>query len=253
MKPKIKLLDMNSNKFFLLVFLIPFLFSACKDDKAGQLEIVYKLQYDGSPLVMFQEYEYPDGRKIEFTRFSFYTSDVKLDQEVLKDVEFHNLTVNNVDLDGATNGYSWIIDDVPSGDYDNLIFNIGLTEDQNSKTPEDFSTDHPLARSAEHWFNWNSYVFAKVEGKIDTNTDGEKNQSIALHLGSNSAKRSISLSKNTTISSDEKAVIEVTIDLYDFFGGADNTYDIDNNPMLHKLEQMPQVVELADNFKNSVK
>ena len=57
------------------------------------------------PLVMQQDYRYPDGRKVRFTRVSFYISDLTFsgdDRAVLiKDVDFVDLTSSHSSLNNA--------------------------------------------------------------------------------------------------------------------------------------------------------
>ena len=63
----------------LLTFLSMSIFLiSCGGDDDNTAVINLKLEYAGEPLVMFQEFDYPDGNKIEFSRISFYISDIEL-------------------------------------------------------------------------------------------------------------------------------------------------------------------------------
>lgn len=218
---------------------------------SGSLELNLKLVYDNEPLVMFQDYTYPDGRTLAFTRFSFFTSNISLDDRVISPIAFHNLTNNNALELGAEKGLPYTINNIPAGTYSELNLSIGVPEDLNAMDPGDFSADHPLARSAEHWFSWKSYVFVKVEGNLDSNGDGTKDLPIALHLGGDDAFRSISYPKNIEIISNQINKQELTIDLYKFFGEGSDLYNIDANPQIHSLSQNDAVVELADKLENT--
>jgi hypothetical protein len=223
-----------------------------KEDSTGDLSITMNLVYNGEPLIMFQNYEYPDGRTINFSRFSMYLSDIKLDEQLISDVEYHNITDSHIDLASAQDGYQWEIKDIESGDYNNLNFGVGVNETQNAKDPGEFESGHPLAKPAEHWFSWSSYIFLKLEANMDSNNDGTNDFPIALHLGSNDAYKLINLNKAIRINEGETTETSIIIDLYEFLGGEDNTYDVDSNPQIHSLEQKDAVVELANNIPNSI-
>jgi len=250
--------DKNLNKILLkisLFALVLFTLASCDDneDSTGDLNLSIHLIYNGEPLVMFQDYEYPDGRTINFSKFSMYTSDVKLDTKVVSDVAFHNLTDSHVDLSGATEGYQWMIKEIEPKNYSNLTFGLGVNETQNAKDPGIFESGHPLAKPAEHWFSWSSFIFLKLEANMDSNGDGIKDLPIALHLGDDEAYRIISLDKSIEINADEMTESNISIDIFEFLGGSDTTYDVDTNPQIHSLAQKSAVVELANNLETSVK
>lgn len=241
-------------KLALFILSITFIYG-CTDseDTNGDLEITMNLVYNGEPLIMFKDYEYPDGRTINFSRFSLYMSDIKLDEQLISDVEYHTLTESHIDLIGAENGYTWTIKDIEPGDYSSLNFGVGVNETQNAKDPGDFESGTPLAKPAEHWFSWSSFIFLKVEANMDSNNDGNNDFPIALHLGDDDAYRVINLNKSISIKEDEVSKTNLTFDIYEFLGGAENTYDVDSNPQIHSLEQKDAVIELANNISKSIK
>ena len=219
----------------------------------GTLDLNIKLKYNDEPLVMFQNYEYPDGRLISFNRFSFYISELKLDDTKVKDVEYINLTNANADLSVSTIGYDWVLPRIAPGNYENMNFLVGVTSENNEKTPGEYANGTPLANPAEHWFSWNSYIFLKVEGYIDLDNNGDRETGFALHLGSNDALRAINLPNDISINSGARTSSEMVIDLYDFFGGDGEKYDIDANTSIHALAQLDAVVSLSNNIPQSFK
>jgi hypothetical protein len=249
--------EVDIMKIYRLVFYIlgVFIILGCsdKEDSTGDLNITMNLIYNGEPLIMFQDYEYPDGRTINFSRFSLYLSDMKLDEQLISDVGFYTITDSHVDLAGATAGYQWQIKDIEPGNYNSLNFGVGVNETQNAKDPGLFESGHPLAKPAEHWFSWSSFIFLKLEANMDSNNDGNNDFPLALHLGADDAYRIINLNKAIKITGDETSETNIIFDLYEFLGGNDNTYDVDSNPQIHSLEQLDAVVELADNIPSSVK
>ncbi len=218
----------------------------------GSVELNFKLLYNGAPLVMFEPYDYPDGKNMNFTRCSFYTSETKLDGTTINDIEFHNLTNSHASLPFANNGYTWKIDHVPTGNYNNISFNIGVPEALNNQDPGDFPSGHPLAKPAENWFSWMSFIFLKVEGKIDLDNDGIAEEGIALHTGSNQALRNIALEYPIEVEKNEIARINLVFDIYKLFDGADRIYPIEETPQIHTLSQLHAVEEISNNLTNAI-
>ena len=219
----------------------------------AKLDMNIKLQYDGQPLVMFEDYQYPDGRAINFTRFSIYTTDVKLNDQLIDEVAFHNLTNNNVTIEGAAKGLMVDVGSVPPGNYSKLSFGVGLPEHLNSKQPSEFATGHPLARAAEHWFSWGSYIFTKIEGNLDSNSDGIKNLPLSLHVGADEAYRNIELDRPLIMRSGETTEVDVIIDVKDILQNGDDIFDIDADPQIHSLDQMSAILELTNNIEKAIK
>lgn len=219
---------------------------------SGYIDFNVKLKYAGEPLIMFQPYNYPDGKKIEFTRCSFYTSELILDETEINEVEFHNLTNAHSDSQLAINGYTWMINNVPIGNYNNLSFNIGVPPELNAKDPAEFPSGHPLAKPAENWFSWQSYIFLKLEGNIDLDNDGITETGVALHLGSDEALRKFDFEYPIAVSENQSSNIRLEFDLYDFFDGPTRLYPIEEVPQIHSLSQLDAVIELADNLTTSI-
>ena len=163
------------NKYLLLLF--PFFFLACdKDDPKTEFDVQFQFQlnYDGQPLQMLKDYQYPDGKTIRFTRFSFYLSEVVLEgegksEEVL-DVTYIDLSP--LHTSGVPNETPSFTTKTTISDLSNVQFNLGLTEEMNQMVPADFGSSHPLAAPGEYWLAWDSYIFVKVEGWVDFNEDG---------------------------------------------------------------------------------
>ena len=226
------------------------LFQACKDD-GSTVAINFRLTYNDAPLVMFDEYVYPDGKVIQITRFSFYLSQLSVGQgeesKLLKDVDFINLTQSHATMEGSTNGYQYMTEEIELDGFDAIAFDFGLSETQNQKVPADFSSGHPLAQPGEYWLAWDSYIFVKIEGWIDLDSDNVAETGIALHLGSDAVRRSISMPV-----SDAGKDLNFTIDLHSIFENGGKIYDIQANPQIHSLSQLPAAEELANNLAQSI-
>ena len=238
------------NILYTIIALPVLIFFSCGDD-SSDLTMNFKLEYNGEPLVMFDEYTYPDGKTINFTRFNFYISELNLIKEGIstevKDVDYLDLTMYNLDKETSENGYDYIIRDLENIDFDGLSFNIGLTPEMNSSVPADYNSSSPLSKTSEYWLNWASYIFAKIEGNVDLDGDGSLETGVALHLGSDAILRTIQFDNM-----DGDNNIDIVIDLKEVFENG-SIYDIESTPRIHSLSQIDQASELIDNLVSSFK
>ncbi|MBT8232002.1 MAG: hypothetical protein HKO66_14340 [Saprospiraceae bacterium] len=234
---------------FLIIF-SAFFISSCGDNDPNNLIINFKLKYNNEPLVMFEEVTYPDGSKIEFTRISFYTSNYSINQDggeintPSNEAYYIDLTASHSDLELAERGLDFDTGLGINSKIDAFNFNIGVTSDINASVPQDYSSSNDLSRTGEYWSNWNSYVFTKLEGRIDIDGDGIS-EAFALHLGSDAALRNVSFSN---LNADENISLE--IDVNKIFNTG-TLYDIKTTPNIHTLQQISHINQLMDNLAGS--
>jgi hypothetical protein len=223
--------------------------TACNKDETVDVSLRFNLFYDGSPLVMFQEYAYPDGKAFQFTRVSFFISDLRLDTDqgevVIKEVDFINLTQSHSDPASAQEGFLYYTGSVPASSINRLSFNVGLTPEQNQTVPADYASGHPLARPGEYWLAWDSYIFAKIEGWVDLDGDGQVESGVALHLGSDAVQQKMAFDLESGTEN-----IQLDLELKTTFE-QDSIYDIETTPQIHTLSQLPYALELAQNLGKS--
>ena len=235
--------------FFLLIF------SSCSEDD-GEIQIKLKLEYQGTPVVMLDRFQYPDnGPEFFFLKFSMFMSNLELigDNTIeLMDIDLLNFSDSHSTLTGAEEGFVLSIKDVAPGSYTGLRFDIGVPDTLNAQSPADFSNDHPLASTAEYWEGWNSYIFMKTEGRIDLEGDDDFETGMALHIGSDAVYRSKTMSESIQINAEETTVTTITIDLYKLFVNGNDTYDIYTTPQIHTLEEIDFAIELADNLVQAI-
>ena len=222
------------------------------------LTLNFDLSYDNELFVLDREYDYPSGEKFEFSRFDMYISEVTLmkgDEEiVVADFDYLKMTETYTEEISAAKGYQYNIAGLEDGDYDGLKFNIGLTPEQNSTTPSDYPVTHPLGLSGDHWPTWNSYIFASIEGRMNIDTSNpDYEQGLSLHLGSDDAMRTINMNNNISLAGEQEQIVSINMDLRNLFVNQDEEiYDIISTPSTHSLSQIPEVIELSDNLKNSI-
>lgn len=239
--------------FSTLIFLslIVFSFQSCDDPVnlgSNQVDVTFKVEYDGEPLVMsLENYVYPGGIDMRISRFSVYLSNFKLENTSSEGVHFLNFADINTSTSNAEKGTTVALSGDENGSYSNISFDIGISQELNAMIPADFPEDSPLSKSGEYWPGWNSFIFAKTEGKLDTDNDGMYETNMSLHLGSDDARRTISL--NGTFKTGEANNSEIVIDLKNLFVGEnDAIYDVIATPAIHQLNQVDQLIELSNNL-----
>lgn len=232
-------------KAFTFLALATLLMSCGSEDDSATLN--FKLNYAGEPLVMFEEYDYPDGNKIEFSRISFYISDIALitagtsydGGEIYVD-----LTNAHADLESSNKGLGITINDIEESEIESISFNLGLSPELNSTVPSDYPSSSDLSRTGEYWSGWQSYVFAKIEGRLDRDGDGTK-EAFVLHLGSDEAVRPLSF----TNSQNDKDFM-FNLDIEKVFNTG-SIYNIAETPNIHSLGQIDIINQLMDNLAGS--
>ncbi len=223
--------------------------SSCKKDTVD-VQVNFKLTYDGEALIMLKKYQYPNGKSIIFNRFSFFLSDVNLtgdgNSKTSEGAEMLNFTNVNSSVSTAQNGLSFTLKNVEQGTYTNFSFCVGVPADLNAKKPSDFGNDSDLSTISEYWEPWKSFIFSRTEGFIDLDGDGTEEKGFALHTGGDAALICLDAADNFTVTEEENT-ITINIDLKKLFGDS-KIYDIAANPQIHSLSQTPQVEELAGNL-----
>jgi len=239
----------NTNEMKILyTFLALSLFLISCGGNDDNAVINFKLEYDGEPLVMFQEYDYPDGNIIEFSRVSFYLTNISLANEGIAYTGgevYVDLTTAHADLESANKGLDLVLDNIEEKKIDVLSFDLGLSPTLNATVPSDYPSSNDLSRTGEYWSNWNSYVFAKIEGRMDRDGDGIKD-GFTLHLGSDAAARSLNFDN-----AEGDNEMELTIDVEKVFNTG-SLYNLVETPNIHSLNQIDKINQLMDNLASSI-
>jgi hypothetical protein len=233
----------------LLGALIVLSFISCGDDEIADAEIRFRLQYNDAPLVMFENVNYPDGKRMYFSRVSFFIEDFTVKGEentVLFERDYFDLADDHLSVGEAEQGTMIARATLAPGDY-TASFTIGVDPAMNARVPAEFTSDNVLSNAAEYWPGWKSYVFAKVEGFIDVDGDDITETGFALHLGGDEALRTINVTDKMALDKNNKTMY-VDIDLSRMFMNNGSMYDIASNPQIHSPEQNPLVQILADNL-----
>jgi len=223
---------------YLYFSLLSLLIFSCKSDD-DKLKLNFQLEYDSNPLVMFEPVDYPGGNKILISKVSFYISALSILHDDnpsgatfdVKDVDYIDLTNAHADLKSAEEGLA-VEYDLPTTNIDQVFMIVGLNSNLNATVPTDYSSSNDLSLAGEYWPGWESYIFAKIEGMIDLDGDGTLEQQVALHLGSNEARREI-----ITTNLDNETELNISIDIKKVFEHDGEIYDIATTPQIHTINE----------------
>lgn len=226
--------------------------ASCKDDPAateGTVTIHFKAVYDEAPLRMFNTLPFENGQSLEFTHLSMIISDLQLlrqgTAELLDEVEIVNLTFDNTTA--AEAGYTLTISGVPTGSYDGIRFGVGVPADVNAKKPADFPSSNPLSNTAYYWTPWNSYIFMKTEGRLDTLGNGTTDLGFALHTGSDALYRILDANIPLSIEEGIETNLDVVIDYKKVLQGV----DIKANPQNHSPDDITTITAIVNNLSTA--
>lgn len=250
------------NIFFFLILLGLFTSTSCKDDGGGNLGMLgdvtlkFKAFYGDEPLIMNQAYTYVDGTPIKFSKFQFFISNISLGQETggitdAVEVDLIDFT-DSTDPTMAAEGFSMIGSDIPVGNYSTINFGVGVAADLNRTKPADYGNTHPLSETTDYWSGWESYIFTKIEGRLDLDGDGVfDDQSIVYHLGGDDAFRDAVYAKAFTVEEDATTTVNLDIDLSKILVRSETDYfDITNTNAIHEDEVL--VGYLMDNYSTAI-
>ncbi|HJW28031.1 MAG TPA: MbnP family protein [Saprospiraceae bacterium] len=207
--------------------------SCKKDATEGSFKIHYKATYDGQPLSTFTPFPYAGSDQVQFTLLTYLVSDLTLlngnNEEALDDIELVNLSFDNPT--DAGNGYTITYDKIPAKNYDGIRFGIGVPADVNQKKPADFPSQNPLSNTSYYWQAWNSFIFSKTEGTLDTLGGGSFDLGFAFHTGSDEFFRTLQGSLPINIEDGKTTELSIAVDYKKLLDGIDIVaYPINHNP-----------------------
>lgn len=246
-------------KLFVAAFMSILMISCGNEDEQqgnGNLKIVFKANYDGSPLVMYDEYDY-DGGTIFLSTSEFYVSNFELqsngsDTGFLSEVvDYLDFTETNDNVANAEAGITVTIEGIPSGTYNGLNFGMGLDESINSTKPEDYASSNVM-QEGDYWPGWTSFIFSKLQGTYNDN-QGVDNLAFLFHLGRDDIYRTIQMSSEIEIRENETTEYILEIDHKELFTRDGEFFSIKDSPINHTLDNFESMEYIADNFQQALK
>lgn len=224
--------------------------SSCKKDEedVSRVRMEFTATVGMDDYAPFTDYTYYNGEKFTINKVVFYIANIDLvkedgSMERLSDIEYVDLSDPLVPGEMA-----FTFDNVPSGDYHSIRFGLGVPADLNAKTPADFGVDHPLAIESMYWDAWDSYIFSKTEGRIDTTGDGETDIAYLYHTGIDDLYMNLEATQDFSLEADEEKVVHFNLDVKKLFGTPSDYIDIKTKPMSHNPADLEIAREIMMNY-----
>jgi hypothetical protein len=224
--------------------------TSCKEDEEkGSLTLHFIPWYDEQTLQTLTVHPFENGQQIRFNLMSMLVSDLRLfdqsSEEILDDIEQVDISFD--ELQAAEDGYSMTIGDIPAGSYDGIRLGIGVPPDVNQKTPADFPSSSPLSKTGNYWVAWNSYIFMKTEGVLDSLGNGTFDLGFAMHTGSADFFRTLEGSLPLVIEDGQETELTIAIDYKKLLAGV----DIKSHPQNHTPQDTSEIVKIINNLSSA--
>jgi len=163
---------------------------ACEDSEcppsATQFSLDVSATFEGEPAVIFDNYVNYNGYDMSFEDLRMYLSEISLIKSggelvALSEIEYFNFA----------DGEASRLYDVAPGDYEGLIYHIGVPQALNGTDDPDFLTsqygpESPLNIQNGMYWSWQAgYRFQIYEGRIDGTPDDDTDlpSVFSIHLG----------------------------------------------------------------------
>lgn len=242
--------------FYVFGFSVLLILLSCNNESetAGSLSLGFEATYAGQTLQFLEGYQATDQYSIQFTKSDFYLSDISIvsdkgEEIILSDIEFVNVTEG---YSGAQNPIQLSFTDIPVGTYDQLKFGYGVSPSLNSTLPKDYNADHPLSRTSHYWDQWNSYIFSKLEGRLDTLGNGSFDVGFLYHTGKNEIYRLFTFDLPFTISG-ETTDFMINIDYKKLVKPeSGDALPIVKSPINHDPNNIETFQSITSNFGNAM-
>lgn len=247
-------------KIVFLLFILPTLMLRCKDDEqtnttpsnTGELRLKIVPTYAGKVYPMSSVVNSKLGFPMIVKRLAFFLQ-VQNGEAKVKDsnsevayFDFSSLTDVAKATEGLTTSFV-----MKKGDYTTLDIGIGVPKALNAKTPSDFANNNPLSEVSEYWSAWDSYIFTKTEGALDTAKINRFDLQYSYHTGTNDMFRTASLAKPFSITAGGVTNLTLNIDVSEILAGKTGTVDILKHQNAHSLNEVPTAKLLSDNYQNA--
>lgn len=247
------------NSGFLAIFTFILILSGCNKDEKGNLSLTFMADYDGAPLVMFEDKAYHGQQSVQFSTINFFLSSVALEKDGVETPlnEIQLVDISATTPAAAAAGTVVTFRDIEADSYDRLVFGFGVPDDLNRMTPADFTTDHPLSDGAFYWQNWNSYIFSKTEGLMDTTGNGTFDLGWLVHTGSAidsfgnlnfDAYRRFATPVNVDIRDDQTTNLTFRIDYKTMMEENGTPFDLKEKPRNHNPNDTARLKVYLNNY-----
>ena len=238
--------------FIIFGFLL--VIAGCSKEETGEMVLRFDAQFGSEPLTFLESYPATDEYNLQFTKSDFYISDVTIvtdqgDEILLADIEFIDITEA---YGGSVKPIQLEYQDIPQGTYSQLKFGYGVAPTMNSSLPKDWESSHPLSRTSHYWDQWNSYIFSKLEGRLDASGTGTFDTGFIYHTGINEVYRIFEFNAPILIAGDPKEVM-IQIDYQKMIAPPNGeALPIIESPINHDPNNIEAFHTITRNFGNAM-
>ncbi|MEN2280510.1 MbnP family protein [Algoriphagus sp. SE2] len=181
------------NLIYTALFSSLLLFSSCNEDEVpATMAVDISLDHiiSGQPLELNgKSFTLPSGESFTPKKFKYYISNVKLTNSKTGEIYVESDSYHLISEDGNK---SIDLGMIPTSNYDQITFSIGVDEIANGKTDQTGDLDP----NSDMAWNWNTgYKFLILEGEF-TNAKTEERQGLVMHIGTNANYKTITQSVN---------------------------------------------------------
>lgn len=145
----------------------------------GQTDIHLKLHhtFDGAPFQYGVTYDL-DGEAVEFNRVQYYLSGFEITHDGGQTTAMPDAYVL-----GSANITDYQLGQENISNLEGISFNLGVDSVRNAMNTSAWPAGHPLAaQNPSMDWNWpDGYFFWTIDGKVDSDNDGEPDQNFSLH------------------------------------------------------------------------
>ena len=103
------------------------------------------------------------------------------------------------------------IENVPTDMYRGVRLGIGVPSDLNRTRPIEYAPDHPLRRDDRYQSEWESYVFAVIAGKFDSDKDGLPDGKFEYRVGTDEHYQKVALLQDVMVDIDQMATLNFRV------------------------------------------
>ncbi len=211
---------------FLLLSAAILFSTGCKKEEKGSLEIRFTGLYGNSSFQLFTDYPTPTGGDtIQFQTLNFLLSDIRLVDKDNKEVSLFSDDAAFINF-AAPNSLSLSLEDVPTGEYKSIRFGIGVPAATNNKTPSQFPATSPLGDVGNYWTAWDSYIFSRVEGILDTSRSNSGTLPYLYHGGANDMYQERTIEREFSVVGENTTTLLFTLQARDIFYPSSGSVDI---------------------------
>lgn len=239
---------MNKYKYLILALFTILVFGSCEKDECSEASFNLSLNtYVDEELFVLNTSTYNDymNRKYRVELLKFYLSNCALEKNDGTMVPITDVVL----VDAASESPLSMEVTIETGTYVNLHFSIGLDSVMNASDPANFLSSHPLSIANNTYWSWASkYKFFMLEGRVDSQSDGNPDATFSYHSGFNSLYRELSLPLNDFCVTEEGSALVLQMNLAFIFNGTSGIVDFVDQPFSHAVNNYELVEVISNNL-----